>query len=516
MATLTKRNCQTIRASLDGLDLSSSHQTRTLFSIRQLVLSHLEELEATLFRLHSPVDIDSLKSSTEDAVEDARAWANDALDILQRIRSDVRSHLPDLDLDFSLENLVNHLPDVNDVRSHLPDINISDQVREKIDLLRSHLPDLPFQAPLDYIPVLIEHLGSLHAHLSSPNVDSTDSSVTPLFVLNEMLDKIVTSELYTNLVSSEKAIEDTFEKATHDVKIAIQRSLNGSKLIQYVDLPDGWRSNPFVHRGYRFIPIDKWPLIILSLFALHNETLNIHTHLIPGLFWLRDHLPRISTSPEDLPSLIFTSSALLCLFASTVWHTMSGCAHYTGMVICARMDYVGIGWLISASVGTVVHYGFYCHETPRIVFLSLCLISALLGTVFPFMEWFDKFEYRLYRVAFFLGMAFSAVAPLAWMARLYGFWEMVAFINPVFPSIISYLVGLVFYATHFPECLFAAQTRASADHSVWFWIDRLGGGSHAIWHGFIVLAISQHRAALDSLEEGIGGVLKAGGCSIPN
>ena len=270
--TLTKRNCQTIRASLDALDLSSPTQTQILSSIRHLVLSYLEELEASLSRFQSPIDIDSLKSSTEDAVEDARAWANDALDMLQRIRSDVCSHLPDLDLDFSLENLVSHLPDVNDVRSHLPDINISDQVRNKIDLLRSHLPDLPFQTPLDYISVLTEHLDSLHIHLSSSKLNSDVPSVTPLFVLNEILDKIATSELYHNLKSSEKAVEDMFEKATHDIEIAVQRSLNGSRLIQYVDLPHEWKSNPFVHRGYRFIPIDNWPLIILSLFALHNDT----------------------------------------------------------------------------------------------------------------------------------------------------------------------------------------------------------------------------------------------------
>jgi len=122
---------------------------------------------------------------------------------------------------------------------------------------------------------------------------------------------------------------------------------------------------------------------------------NIHTHLIPGMIWFRNHLPNISTSPEDLPSLIFTTSALLCLFTSAIWHTMSGCAHRPGMLMCARMDYVGIGWLISASVGTVVHYGLYCHETPRALFLSLCLASAVLGTAFPFMEWFNKFEYRV-------------------------------------------------------------------------------------------------------------------------
>lgn len=63
--------------------------------------------------------------------------------------------------------------------------------------------------------------------------------------------------------------------------------------------------------------------------------------------------------------------------------------------MCARMDYVGIGWLISASVGTVVHYGLYCHEIPRLFFLSLCVASAVLGTAFPFMDWFNKFEYRV-------------------------------------------------------------------------------------------------------------------------
>ena len=113
------------------------------------------------------------------------------------------------------------------------------------------------------------------------------------------------------------------------------------------------------------------------------------------MIWLRDHLSKISTSPEDLPSLIFTSSALLCLFSSAVWHTMSGCAHRTGMMMCSRMDYVGIGWLIFASMGAFVHYAFYCHETPRVLFSSLCVASAVPATVFPFMDWFDKPEYRV-------------------------------------------------------------------------------------------------------------------------
>lgn len=119
------------------------------------------------------------------------------------------------------------------------------------------------------------------------------------------------------------------------------------------------------------------------------------------------------------------------------------------------------------------------------------------------------------------------------MIRLHGLRETISFISeyhlptpsgplslhlllpaPVFPSIVSCLVGLVFYITHFPECLFAAHVRAPGGHSIWSWMDRLGGGSHAIWHALIVLGISQYRGALDLLEGGVGGVLAAGQCLV--
>ena len=175
------------------------------------------------------------------------------------------------------------------------------------------------------------------------------------------------------------------EKAAVEVARAMRRSLNGSRLIHYVDLPEKWRNNRFVARGYRyvlwtlsfrpsssrldtrrFIPLQQWPLIILSIFALHNETgtsprsflpftnthfntVNIHTHLIPFLFWSLNLIPLNPFSAStridsELPELAFTAFALLCLFTSALWHTMAGCADPHGMELCARVDYVGIGW----------------------------------------------------------------------------------------------------------------------------------------------------------------------------
>lgn len=76
-------------------------------------------------------------------------------------------------------------------------------------------------------------------------------------------------------------------------------------------------------------------------------TVNIHTHLIPGLLWLFNSIPFVNpTGVEDVPEALFMAFAVVCLFCSAVWHTMAGCAHCPSMEFCARVDYVGIGWYV--------------------------------------------------------------------------------------------------------------------------------------------------------------------------
>jgi adiponectin receptor len=102
----------------------------------------------------------------------------------------------------------------------------------------------------------------------------------------------------------------------------------------------------------------------MSLFALHNETrlssflhmfilthsrvtaVNIHTHLIPFIMWSTSLIPFINSATFDAdgPEVAFTAFALVCLFASVVYHTMAGCSHAAGLEFCSKVDYVGIGW----------------------------------------------------------------------------------------------------------------------------------------------------------------------------
>ncbi|KAG9316747.1 hemolysin-III related-domain-containing protein [Chiua virens] len=490
---------------LDALDLSPSRSAKqSLGALRILLLSYLEDIENRILSLDtsiSEITVPSvLKIKSESTVEDARAWAKDALEMLQSIRSYVCSHLPEL-------------PDVPSLS------NVGAQLSHSLADTTSLIEDLCARFSDRHITTLLTQLQSFHAHLRSMDALTPDVHTFPGSArLSGVFESIVSSELLAELSDDVTEAEDM----ARDVARAIKQSLHGSKLIHYVDLPPQWRSNPFVARGYRyaatpgtrlvfpdvsssrFIPIEKWPLIIMSLFAWHNETLNIHTHLIPFALWLINCIPMFNSSAfQDLPETAFIIFALICLFSSVVWHTMSGCAHHDGMDLCARIDYVGIGWLISASVGTVVHYGFQCHPNLGNFFLACCLFVGIAGNVFPFFRWFNDYKYRYIRIIFFLCMAFTAIAPLAVLASLHSVKQMIEYTShsfasipgPVWPSLISYLIGLVFYASHIPERFISDRWSRS--------LDWCGGGSHAIWHIFIVLAISQHRTAIASLREGI-------------
>ena len=290
------KHCNTVSYSLEALDLSPSTPTQTLASIRFLVLSYLADIERRLAQLESP-DFEAWKIQGA-TMEDAKQWAQTALEMLDGIRADVRSHLPE-----SLESFVKaHLPDIPDVpnfkemrshlpempylpdmaevRSHLPDMpslpdmtemrshmpslpdmegvrsHISD-MRLKLDDVRTRLHDFDFHQPLQYIPTLSKHLQNLHSHLSSLEFPSgfPATPFAPNAVLTDLLESLLNSDVVKDILNATPEViiegEDLLERAAYEVANAVKRSLQGVHLISYSDLPKPWRNNPFVTHGYR-------------------------------------------------------------------------------------------------------------------------------------------------------------------------------------------------------------------------------------------------------------------------
>lgn len=266
--------------SCHSLPSSISSTLPLLASLRILVLSHLSELESRI------ASIEMLSSETLMSKGEARA--EEAIEMMKRIQAEVKSHLPDLPFDVhNLEEiLANHFPDIScqsvidDFRSHLPEIrrptvldfNISD-VQSRIQDVRSQM-SVDLSQPMNYLPVLSRHLDSLHTLLSTMELPSGCPlpSLPTTATLSQLLDKLLSSNFVPSVLHRVDGNDSPLEKVAGHMSVALKKSLDGSQLVRYVDLPHEWRNNPWVERGYRFIPLHRWPIIILSLFALHNET----------------------------------------------------------------------------------------------------------------------------------------------------------------------------------------------------------------------------------------------------
>ena len=102
---------------------------------------------------------------------------------------------------------------------------------------------------------------------------------------------------------------------------------------------EGWYLvNPYIHDGYRS-PRSPYRAF-LSAFELHNETLMIYTHLLPGIYWLYQ---TFSYCPRDaFVCFAYLAGAYLGLasaFAHTFnivdrrWSSISWKADYTGIIM---------------------------------------------------------------------------------------------------------------------------------------------------------------------------------------
>ncbi|KAF8319336.1 HlyIII-domain-containing protein [Clavulina sp. PMI_390] len=499
-------------------------------------------------------EMDALSGNIDDDISN---FVSQALHLLRTIRAEVYSHLPDVDLDaaFDLEamqarrdaiknrlsefgatikrgrgraysssmaefqEMMQSMTNVSNV--HVPTMKDVEDWGNRFSEVTSNNIDGMRRNAMMYVPRLQEHLASLQAHMhalpSLPSFPSSSSfSTSGPSAANHCIPHTIT-ELLTSLLETdtEEAILEDIRKEREEVESAhveiaraLEKSENGTKLIRYEDLPFKWKNNPWVRGGYRFIPLSRWPALLLSIFQIHNETANIHTHLLPLLTvlpllsmyfipeslshylsshlelssplslplpsylqqWLFDQthidlsplltylhgtvpvlLPAHSEPLDTLPAAFFAFSAACCLFSSVVWHVFSGCADLMGMEAAARVDYIGIGWLISASVQSIVFYGFKTDVWELRIYTGLSILTGLAGSVVPFMNWFNDRRNKKWRIVFFLSLCFASFFPLGHLCWAKGLFHTLEFIAPISRSVSCYVMGLVLYTFHLPE-----------------------------------------------------------------
>jgi adiponectin receptor len=145
------------------------------------------------------------------------------------------------------------------------------------------------------------------------------------------------------------------------------------------DSIDPWRrDNHYITSGYR---IDKpsYHHTLLSLTHLHNESVNIWSHLLGAIitvvlstYLYTQIIPRYqNANQQDFIAFgCFFTGAFLCLGMSATFHALL--SHSQGHAKWGnKLDYTGIVLLIVGSYVPALYYSFFCKPLLLRIYLGL-------------------------------------------------------------------------------------------------------------------------------------------------
>lgn len=173
--------------------------------------------------------------------------------------------------------------------------------------------------------------------------------------------------------------------AETDSILAAAQSLPGKAesrlLLLWDDLPAWRRDNAFIHSGYRRIHA-SYKHSFQSLFYLHNESVNIWSHLLGALvavacaaylYYVIHPRYEEATSSDVFVFSCFFTGAILCLGMSATYHALVD--HSQAVAKWGnKLDYTGIVALIVGSYVPAIYYAFFCK--PVLMSTYLYLVSG--------------------------------------------------------------------------------------------------------------------------------------------
>ncbi|CCE78127.1 Piso0_000742 [Millerozyma farinosa CBS 7064] len=278
--------------------------------------------------------------------------------------------------------------------------------------------------------------------------------------------------------------------------------VSGIRRLFYFHELDAWQQdNHFIKSGY-LKETSSFKECLNSLLYLHNETVNIHSHLLPsalvmgGILYYVNYQLRIYENYlgvwEKLNFIQFGTAATLCLFMSATFHCIK-CHSHKVCKFGNQLDYFGIVILITCSLISIILFAFYDEPFSKYLYSGLFLSLGSVCTVLTLKPKFATSEYRSFRATMFIIFGLSGIFPIISAISLYGFENAVQRSSAgwlVFEGFF-YISGAVLYACRFPERL----THNEEDIFTPGLFD-IFGHSHQIFHVFVVIAVYCHWRAL--------------------
>ncbi|KAI0023283.1 adiponectin receptor protein 1 [Xylariomycetidae sp. FL0641] len=189
-------------------------------------------------------------------------------------------------------------------------------------------------------------------------------------------------------------------------------------LLTWTEILPWQRDNEFITTGYRQASF-SYRLSLRSIFAIHNETANIWSHLLGAWFFASMLVRYVHLSwsdPElryrDLVVLgIYTVCVSVCFGLSTFFHTFSDHSkelHRFGN----ELDHLGIVLVMWGTGISGTYFAFYCQPSPRNGYVCLLSGTALACALFTLQPNFRRPTFRTARFLTYCLLGASLFAPV--------------------------------------------------------------------------------------------------------
>ncbi|PGH35705.1 hypothetical protein GX50_01418 [[Emmonsia] crescens] len=269
---------------------------------------------------------------------------------------------------------------------------------------------------------------------------------------------------------------------------AVKQPKTKYQLLVASEVPSWYAHNSFLRTGYR--PVNgSVKLCVDSLRFIHNETVNIYSHLIPGAIALasngilhRYFLGRYPTASlvDQLAIHVYLTTSVLCFGISSIYHTiLCHSEAYSGL--WGRLDYVAIIIQTIGSFVSGIYVTFDCKPGLQKLYWTMTGVLGLLSIIIVVSPRFQSSRWRMLRLFTFVGMGLSGLLPIIHAASIYPYAQLnqQAGLGYYLVEGLALIIGVGFYATHFPE----SWTPEKFD--IW-------GASHQIFHFFVLLSSVIH------------------------
>lgn len=152
----------------------------------------------------------------------------------------------------------------------------------------------------------------------------------------------------------------------------------GPVLLSFDELPEWHQDNEYIRHGYR--PISGSAQVSFRSWSyLHNESVNIFSHLIPGIafllgeWYIQQYLAsRYSqiTAADYVIFTLFLLTAVICLGLSTTYHTLINHSNKIEK-LWLRFDLIGIIVLTLGDFISGIYMIFWCEPLQRKIYWSM-------------------------------------------------------------------------------------------------------------------------------------------------